>query len=90
MRLHILVIITSVNRCAIIELKNESVNLSKTVLQGPEIYEDRKTELDIAVQEYHQAIGHLTARIVAGTALEDLAYERNKIRESSKGTAQAG
>jgi len=42
------------------------VNLSITILQGQRSYEDRKKDLDIAVQEYCQAMIHLTARIVAG------------------------
>jgi hypothetical protein len=42
-----------------------SANLSNTALKGPEIYQEGKNRLDVAIREYDQAVMHLTAQVVA-------------------------
>ena len=42
-----------------------SANLSKTALKGPQIYQEGKNRLDVAIREYDQAVMHLTAQVVA-------------------------
>lgn len=42
------------------------VNLWKTTVNGQEIYDAAKGNVEMAIKEYEQAVMHLTACIVAG------------------------
>jgi len=71
-------------------LSNIVVNLSKTLLNGPQAYQKSKDRLDVAIREYDQAVMHLTARLVAGTPIQTLAYERYEAWTRLKPKAKAG
>jgi hypothetical protein len=45
---------------------DNSGNLWKVTVKGPEIYDSAKESLDMAIREYEQAVMHLTACIVSG------------------------
>lgn len=55
-------VLRKLRQCTFLHL----VNVSKTIWKGPQLYEDGKKLLDIAIREYNQAVMHLTAHVVAG------------------------
>jgi hypothetical protein len=47
-----------------------AVNISRTAVDGAQIYEKEKERLNVAVREFDQSIMHFTARVVASTCVK--------------------
>lgn len=55
------------------------MNLSKTALKGPQVYQKGKEKLEFAIREYDESVMRFTAEIVSSKFLRGITNDRHEI-----------